>query len=795
MVDKLTNRSGAFLRPEAFDPARRSLRYKTFLASSKVIGEEVTAALQAIERTTREALQAITPSGWLSLGVPSVTGDGLVLGSQPNTYALDSGIAATTMQAVVNGWLLNIGGASTSGGDPLAYGNNNDRYSTIVLPAAPATGTREDLVFLEAWSAEIDDADLYKPWGCAQYLGDNLTNDIVNSSYSSTLYNKDVVVRWAIRVVSGIDFATYPMGLGAPSAYGIADGAGGVYTFTNMGTTLGDGGLWRAGDGSDGARTALGSTDGYSYAIPMQRIHRRSQEAWSVTTPNGAGIALGGSSDRPDGLFYDEVDARDVEDQRMSISLSGWDYDGIATDLVDKIWAQEADRQIAISGQDTDVAGRTLVYQEAISTGAITGVDITRLTPDAIRRVWSDYTKTQETAAFLTNGSDDADLGGAITFTNSSKTVTLIAPGTPSGTVIAATTPVMKWLTTGLTVAITGSWADLGTATASVVIDSGDGNYQASGAFYVDFDVTFPANQGITKVPTAVNRVDIAGSTLFYLDTAIANLTLANITSNGQYGIAIDKASRSILEIVKREQLTADAGGIATANGHVLDASAGSITGPMITGLGALASVNVIRTYTPETSDQIRLFYEYASYQTEDGLPATLDIDVLWLDDYIYFSNLGTGEGTAGQPYTYPLYHIPENSAITRDSQLANSVDLDPIQLTTNTGFMRLPMLFRDAFQALDQLSAVVVDSEGREGYTDSDVDMVCSTSALQTSQYHRTMIRAVARVTTAAGDFLKNELVVLIFSNTANSTANDAGVAGSSTHMVGVYKLNALAK
>ena len=46
------------------------------------------------------------------------------------------------------------------------------------------------------------------------------------------------------------------------------------YTFGSVGN-----GLYRAGDGSSTACTALKCVDGYVYALPLFRVHRRNQTA------------------------------------------------------------------------------------------------------------------------------------------------------------------------------------------------------------------------------------------------------------------------------------------------------------------------------------------------------------------------------------------------------------------------------------------------------------------------------------------------------------------------------------
>lgn len=102
-----------------------------------------------------------------------------------------------------------------------------------------------------------------------------------------------------------------------------------------------DSGLWIAGDGSSAAAAALGTLDGFVYAIPICFVFRRNDAyngglgtgfhprtntngAATVTHAAWTGNALVGlvptnASDRPDGLFADSIAAVDVLDLRRHV--------------------------------------------------------------------------------------------------------------------------------------------------------------------------------------------------------------------------------------------------------------------------------------------------------------------------------------------------------------------------------------------------------------------------------------------------------------------------------------------
>ncbi len=105
-----------------------------------------------------------------------------------------------------------------------------------------------------------------------------------------------------------------------------------------------DPGLWIAGQGDSASAGALGSVDGFVYAIPIALVARRNDAVSTggfdpVNNTSGcppvahAGYAnphLGilipaGTSDRPDGLFADQIAPHDIVDLRYSVPRGSWD--------------------------------------------------------------------------------------------------------------------------------------------------------------------------------------------------------------------------------------------------------------------------------------------------------------------------------------------------------------------------------------------------------------------------------------------------------------------------------------
>lgn len=192
------------------------------------------------------------------------------------------------MWAVVNGWLIPVTGTRT--GTPPGSPNNTDAWNKVTLDPPPANSGdfRADFVFLEAWVARVPPgpSSLNKPSASAIYRFGNveggysfLADDIQDPAIGVETSQR-VQVQYRIRVVKGlIGLATFPDGFDPTivKARGAAS-ADTAFTFVNMRQELGDPGLWRAGDGT---ANALGTVDGYTYAVPICVVFRRNSVVWS----------------------------------------------------------------------------------------------------------------------------------------------------------------------------------------------------------------------------------------------------------------------------------------------------------------------------------------------------------------------------------------------------------------------------------------------------------------------------------------------------------------------------------
>ena len=214
--------------------------------------------------------------------------------------------------AVVNGWVIPVAGT-----DVLNAAN------LVRLNPPPASDSRIDLVFLEAWVARVapNPSTVNKPsastiwrYGNVEYGGVNVPDDIQDPAIGFETSER-VQVQYRLRVYgtgagagASVALDVYPDGLGDPNIFGQgAANTVGAFPFVNMRDALGDPSLWRAGNGL--SNNNLGTVDGYTYAVPVCAVFRRNSSGYSTVEPSGTANQNGGF-DR-NAIAYSFPDPRD----------------------------------------------------------------------------------------------------------------------------------------------------------------------------------------------------------------------------------------------------------------------------------------------------------------------------------------------------------------------------------------------------------------------------------------------------------------------------------------------------
>ena len=777
-----------------FTPDRRSQSFWTQHEDAVLQASFLVASQQIQEYERRRLVQAIMPSGFLQVGDRTIktragadirVGDLVVgaTGSDINTFYIYAPDEQYT--AFVNGWTITLYNMLGNG----ATSPPSADYLAIDLGTAPATGSRFDFAFLEVWKEELGSSDGLSPWGNVDAAETDFPNDAADSRVSGGAVNAIVELRSRLRVDQGVDYADHPFGLDDTAnvfARGGASAPVSSHTFAYQGK-----GLWRAGSGNATSRSALSSTDGYSYAIPIAVVFRRNRDNWSSTNRNGA-EAIGMTATRPDGLSYDQVAAADVDDLRPHIGTFV-DLSSLVRDTRHRMAANELGLGLRQDATTTALWGTEIQRSEGLTT-------VSGITPNSARRRFSDEEATQECADVMTTGSNDTALSDVFVYTHSSRLITIDASDVAASATVSASAPKVVWVSTGSTGVITDAgWSGLGTGTATATLATGDSGYQSSGNFMVSADITVPAAAALTKVPSQVHSAIFGSSTSMYVAATRSDLNLTKLTSTGAYGVLIDGRTRGITEIARRESLTAS-GTTVTASGPVLDTSAGTANGSLVTGLSNNQTINVVYGRALSSSEDITVHYSYRPPLTPP-LPTTLDLEMLYMEPVIVTSNLGTGGGHRGQPYLNAVLHIPESTTAHSsepgrpDASLNNHVDLSVVGFGGDWGVIDLPVMFQTPWKSITELNNADTDNESRPYYGRADQPYIARGATLIEGQWHRTAQYGLARATSTSGAFLQDEMVLVCFSETTDGTDNKVGaLAGAdSAFAVGVYPLRTI--
>lgn len=268
----------------------RNFSMVAFQQAKPILDSEMNLTQLIQNKARADLIRTILDSGIISIKTTTDVTD------KKNTLRISEAVAN------MNGWLLYLYGA-----------NRTDASSDIVFTPAPYNGTREDLAYLEAWFEEVaptgspedDDESVYKYGGIAS---GTVANDILDPTAEDET-SRRIQLRWNIRTAADVNFTNYPAGINNTDR---VKARGGNNSDTDYGYASLGNGLYRAGDGSSAACTALKCVDGYVYAIPLYHVHRRNQTAYdAVNNPTGA-PAYGSGVTIATGLYHDVIAASDV---------------------------------------------------------------------------------------------------------------------------------------------------------------------------------------------------------------------------------------------------------------------------------------------------------------------------------------------------------------------------------------------------------------------------------------------------------------------------------------------------
>ena len=351
-----------------------------------------------------ETIRKITPSGFLTLkDIKTAPLDrSELISSWVDTVIINN------PYAIVNGWMIQIGGG-TNQFQPNAQHNiweelsNDEDEIAIIGDTAPHIGYREDLIFLEVWQKLIEIDDTIPKYGFIQSALENNENDLIDPDIEIET-SKRIQIQYRVRWIKGVDFVSYRNGLGHPACF-VKGALGEEIPSQSFRPHPTDPGLWIAGDGSYQYQQMFGTVDGFVYAIPIARVHRRNRGIYNLQNQNGASKSLlsGEISERPDGLYYDEISSCDIEDLRHKVSLNGFDYNQLLEENIYSVWNKTLASELKYSNLDENLSGNVLIQVDGISNTDRAGIDDQGRNPDGVKRVFSEAEDIQLHSFYVSN--------------------------------------------------------------------------------------------------------------------------------------------------------------------------------------------------------------------------------------------------------------------------------------------------------------------------------------------------------------------------------------------------------
>lgn len=355
----------------------------------------------SLPETTRNIAQAINDHGGANLGL---TVDGIT------TFAETRGTEYL---------FLNHNGGSDGnhvGTDPNSFTLGSSNQAGIRVLNQPAGGSdgegkpNANKVYFAG--------NVLSPSGA--WLDDNIQDP--NVTVSST---RRVQIQYRIRTQQNLNLSNQIFGFENNILLAQGSEASPVngYNFSRNAT---DTGLWYAGTGSEADATALGTVDGFVYAIPLCYVFRRNasgvagngfsaldsfntgalhnHDGSTLNDNDFVGNVVATESDRPDGLFADQIAEPDVLDLRRRVFPRGIDFSSeleyqyhSLLDGTNKTWFAKA-HHLQTTGNGSGGASHSPLVCDVYGRNEIANIQNVgqwRRTFDHIARRWSNEPTTE----------------------------------------------------------------------------------------------------------------------------------------------------------------------------------------------------------------------------------------------------------------------------------------------------------------------------------------------------------------------------------------------------------------
>lgn len=484
-------------------------------------------------------LNSTIPSGFLQIGQSGTEVTTLPVGATSlwaNTFKFISPVAN------VNGWLIHVGGGTnqfqtgTTENIWKILSSNQDEV-VFIMGNPPSSGSRTDLIFLEVWEELITPSSQIYKYGFVQSGDTSFSNDLIdpNINQPTTLRTQ---VKYRIRLVEGVDFSSFREGVNHPSVFAQGATATPNSNYNFLKTPQGH---YVAGNGNQQDSVNLGTVDGCVYALPLFAVNRKNSSAYSISNVNGAGAAIGGVSDRPDGAFNNQIAANDIEDLRHLIDLND-DLKTICEESLSNVIKGVPDRLESGTGAQSN--SKVNMQIDGISSTARANISsVFNRRPNGFQRNFSDREITQRSIQYFSTGSVDGnnnfDLTPPVFYTVTDATnYNDFNPYIGSRTV-----PVIYDASSGLPIAGNTSvglqgWSNLGDKLnkgVATFTPLNPNDITSSTGLIVEYDLVIPPGTGLSHLPDNIYGItdDVKNLPVAFTVDGAVKKTILSRTTNG----------------------------------------------------------------------------------------------------------------------------------------------------------------------------------------------------------------------------------------------------------------------
>jgi len=713
------------------DPTEKSFETVVFKRGKPVSHAELNLIQDIQGNYNSETLRRLMPSGFLTGDFSSNNYEDFEFGMEANTFEL-----VGKPKVHVNGWII-----------PLEYTDTVDAgKNKIELPGpigGPDGNISVDFVFVEVWRSLVEAnpstdnkpaLDKIWPHGnvlapTATWLDDDLLDPpvIANMDPGETTTRR-VQIQYALRTVR-LDGETRD---GYSDVNVEAQGPNATATTLTFSAHGEDPGLWIAGDGDPD--NDLNTVDGYVYSIPVAMVWRRNSSDWDADSNGvGGGLISSGTPTRPDGIYADQIIMDDVYDLRHAVLPKTPEWQRIMEKstslLLDnelRSWVMGRDQAVEWEVANAQTFGNRFLKCDVILPWGNTsnkGNEIRHF--DGICTVFSDRSHVQrhviEFDALSNAAGANWDEGDTLVFTLPSVEYFNNGPSTGREAFITDVISVVINDVDGGSALFDVPFSDaLGLGTDEVTIRIDDLSFTSDADIWVEYEVTYLAGGGLTSI--VKDNLDDANFN-FIIESGTEPADYADLEVLYEEGphrevevqwrpltdrvldtfvVGTDQVILPELPYIT-DPLNPDTSFTVTVDGNA--DTVASVDRRALTLSSAHTEGDVVGiTFTPlkplPSTSKVFLYYLAPSIQAlpQDLLPATLDIEPLFIPSYLYTGTASSGSVVTPFPYEAPLNQIPVSggapaSAYQGEQSLSAPGPVSVDSFDALTGLLKLPVM------------------------------------------------------------------------------------------------------